>query len=245
MLFDAHTHLHRGALPRRNDLFQLACASTPEECRRLEVLRREDPRLFYSCGVHPWQSDTVPISALAPWLSAASALGEIGMDGVWCRVDLSVQRRVFREQLRLARELHKPVILHTKGCEQAVLEEIQTFPLPLLVHWYSSSEHLEGYLEKDCYFTVGPDYRNNPAVWQVAATVPLHRLMVESDGVAGAAWALGRELDVGDLPGLMQDLIGFLAQLRCISPTAMEETLFQNALRFVSTSPPLEKMQFL
>ena len=245
MIFDAHTHLHQGILPRRGDFFQLVSAATPEECRCLDTLRGQDPRLFYSCGVHPWQSDTVPITALTPWLSAACALGEIGMDSVWCTVDLAVQRQVFRAQLRLAEALRKPVILHTKGCEQAVLEEIESFPCPILVHWYSSSEHLEGYLRRDCYFTVGPDFESNLAVRQVAAAVPLHRLMVESDGVAGAAWALGRDLAASELPDLLQASIQSLARLRGIAPSAMEELLFQNALRFITTSTSNGKMQDL
>ena len=238
MLFDAHTHLYRGVLPRLEDYYQLVSASTPEECRLLDPLRKEDPRLYYSCGVHPWQSDTVPVSSLSPWLPAACAVGEIGMDSIWCMADLQVQRRVFREQLRLAETLQKPVILHTKGCEAAVLEEIAAFPLPILVHWYSSEAHLEGYLEKDCYFTVGPDFQSNPAVRQVAAAVPLHRLMVESDGVEGASWALGYRLSPVELPDLLRKLIASLARLRGLTPTAMEETLFQNALRFVQLSSP-------
>jgi TatD DNase family protein len=239
MLFDAHTHLYRGALPRLEGYYQLVSASTPEECHLLDALRKEDPRLYYSCGVHPWRSDTVPVSSLASWLSAACAVGEIGMDNVWCTTDLQVQRQVFREQLHLAEALQKPVILHTKGCETEVLEEIAAFSIPILVHWYSSEAHLEGYLKKDCYFTVGPDFQSNPAVRQVATIVPLHRLMIESDGVEGASWALGRRLSLGGLPGLLRELIASLARLRGLTPAAMEETLFQNTLRFIQrTSSP-------
>lgn len=244
MLFDAHTHLYGDALPCPDDCYQLISASTPEECRRLDALRPEHPHLYYSCGVHPWQSDTVSISSLTPWFSNACAVGEIGMDSVWCIVDPRVQRRVFREQLRLAETLQKPVILHTKGCEAEVLEDITDFPFPVLVHWYSSEAHLEGYLEKDCYFTIGPDLQSNPAVRRVAAAVPLHRLMVESDGVEGVAWALGRQLSPADIPPLLRELTASLARLRGLTFTAMEELLSLNTLRFVQFSSPPSRSPF-
>jgi len=238
MIFDAHTHLYQGKLPCQNDFYQLASASTPEECRTLDTLRARNPQLYYSCGIHPWQSEAVPASALMPWLPNACAIGEIGMDSVWCSVDLAVQRQAFQSQLSLAAKLQKPVILHTKGCEHDVLEHIQAFPFPILVHWYSCNEHVEDYIKKGCYFTIGPDLRRNPAVQRLAALTPLNRLLVESDGVEGVSWALGRKVSLTETSNVLRGLIADLARLRDLPPKAMAETLFRNALAFLNVTPP-------
>ena len=57
---------------------------------------------------------------MLPLLKQASIIGEIGMDSVWCDVDLEIQKEVFEKQLQLAKEWDKPVILHTKGQEKTI-----------------------------------------------------------------------------------------------------------------------------
>ena len=85
-------------------------------------------------------------------------IGEIGMDSVWCRVPLADQQRELEWQLQAAEDLGKPAVLHTKGQERRIGEMIRGFKGKLCVHWYSGSlEDLKGFLEQDCYFTLGPD----------------------------------------------------------------------------------------
>lgn len=62
---------------------------------------------------------------LMPYYRRADAVGEIGLDREWTDVPLAVQLPVFRAQLRIAAALGKPVILHTKGAEREVLEELR------------------------------------------------------------------------------------------------------------------------
>lgn len=78
---------------------------------------------------------------------------------------------------------------HTKGREQAIARIIRTYPNRYLVHWYSCQEHLEDYLDLDCYFSIGPDVWWNEAVAQVVKKVPRHRLLVETDGLDSVRWA--------------------------------------------------------
>lgn len=233
MLFDAHTHLSPGACQTPAPYYQLATASTPEECRFLWEARQRDDTLFYACGVHPWQSDQIHLGQLQPWFQDCAAIGEIGMDRTWCAVGLGLQRRVFQQQLDLAQELRKPVVLHTKGCEPEVLAEIKAFPLPVLVHWYSSLADLEAYIDLGCYCSVGPDLKSNSAVGRLAALVPLNRLTVETDGVGGASWALGRAVTSQALPAVLQDSIAEIARIRGCSPAQIEQAAFENMMAFL------------
>ena len=97
--------------------------------------------------------------ALAEAFKTCDAIGEIGMDSVWCEVPMDIQRRSFERQLQIAADLKKPVILHTKGMEREIAAMVRDFPEPVCVHWYSGGiESFEAFLEMGCYFTLGPDF---------------------------------------------------------------------------------------
>lgn len=234
-IFDAHTHIGE-SYPREKGFYQLATASTPEDCARLNGLVKHDSQLFFACGLHPWHSADVSVEALLPWFSSCSAIGEIGMDSVWCQVDLEVQRRAFRTQLQLAEDHKKPIVLHTKGCEREVLEEISCVSQNILVHWYSSNHYLSEYIQKGCYFSVGPDLLQNQAVQAVVESVPIDKLVLESDGTDGISWALGREVREAEIPCFLQQQIINIANRKGSKPNILADTLFENALAFLGVS---------
>lgn len=98
-----------------------------------------------------------------PYLEKCQVIGEIGMDSLWCNVPLKRQKEI--------------------------LELIRKYPNTYLVHWYSADHDLDGYLDLDCYFSVGPDVIWNPAVQQVAKRVPENRILLETDGMEAVKWA--------------------------------------------------------
>lgn len=232
MLFDAHTHLDdETASPA--PFHRLPVATTPEECARLLHVCEQDPLCHFACGVHPWYSDRIAVAHLTPWFSHCRAMGEIGLDRLWCSVDFSCQLSVFRAQLQLAQELSLPIILHSKGYEAEVLAEIQNFSQPILVHWYSCPDHISAYIKLGCYFSIGPDLSENPAVQTLARLVPLNRLCVETDGRAGIAWAKSAAVSAAQLPDILQESITSLAQLRGCSAVQMETICGENMRHFL------------
>ena len=124
-----------------------------------------------------------------PYLEKCQVIGEIGMDSLWCNVPLKRQKEVLEKQLQIAAEWKKPVVLHTKDQEREILELIRKYPNIYLVHWYSADHDLDGYLDLDCYFSIGPDVIWNPAVQQVARRVPENRILLETDGMDAVKWA--------------------------------------------------------
>lgn len=124
-----------------------------------------------------------------PYLEKCQVIGEIGMDSLWCNVPLKRQKEVLEKQLQIAAEWKKPVVLHTKDQEWEILELIRKYPNIYLVHWYSADHDLDGYLDLDCYFSIGPDVIWNPAVQQVARRVPENRIPLETDGMDAVKWA--------------------------------------------------------
>ena len=232
MLIDAHAHFQRpDELPARRGVCTLFCGTNPETAAQALALRG-DGRMA-SCGLHPWHADRFTVAEMLPYIEQSAALGEIGLDSVWTNVDLDVQRRAFRAQLDLAQRLGMPVILHTKGMEAEIAEAIMPFTVPKLVHWYSCGDHLEKYLVQDCYFTVGPDHRTNPAVQAVLRGVPSDRIMTETDGLEAVAWALNREVAAADIKAVIEGELRAIARVHGITVFEAEDRVEENLARFL------------
>lgn len=229
---DAHAHFERPEeLPFRAGVTTVFCGVDPASAAALMPLA--GPDIIVSCGLHPWHCDRYDVADMLPFIERCPILGEIGMDSVWTDVPLNRQRAVFLEQLRLAEKLGKPVVLHTKGMEAEIARIVADYPVRKLVHWYSCGEHLDAYLRQDCYFSVGPDHRTNPAVQDVIRTAPLNRLLTETDGVGAIGWALGREASPGDIEGVLTGELAAIARAHGVTMEAAAAAVRQNLNEFI------------
>lgn len=227
MIVDAHAHID---VERRNVL-TLLCGTEPESAAR--VIAAAGENAIPCCALHPWYADKFAVSDMLPFIEASPVLGEIGLDSVWTDVSMDAQRRAFHQQLQLAGRLNKPIVLHTKGMEREIAEAIAPCSVRKLVHWYSCMEHLELYLAQDCWFTVGPDHADNPAVRQVIERAPLNRLLTETDGLSAVEWALGRSVPPEEIPAVLRGELEAIARAKGISVGDAEKTVHENLIRFI------------
>lgn len=237
-MIDAHCHLDI-----EGQLFELLTANsipatincqTTKEWLTNKQLVSHFPFLSLSAGIHPWDADQMSFSEFLPILEEASIIGEIGMDNEWTSVPLTTQEMIFRKQLAFASEHNKPVILHTKGMEKQIANVIQEYPNTYLVHWYSSLDYLENYLELDTYFTVGPSLMTDPAVQQVIEQVPLERLLFESDGLEALAWAKEVTNEQVDYLSIQQKNLEQFALLKDISYKELVSQLKMNYSQWIN-----------
>jgi len=150
------------------------------------------------------------------------------MDSVWCNIDLACQRKAFIAQLEIAEERGCPVILHTKGQEREIAKIISEYTMPVIVHWYSSENDPDPYLNRDCYFTVGPDVHINPAVQRIVREASLNRLFIESDGISAVEWATGMAITPDDLPQLLRNSMTYIAETKKIDFSVVEKSMEMN-----------------
>lgn len=233
-LYDAHAHLGNAReqqLRETNRVRSWICATQPDEARRVECAAQENAYLTPVYGLHPWYAGQYSVEQMLPYLEKTPLLGEIGMDSVWCSVNLDQQRAVFIEQLAWAQARNLPVILHTKGQEKEIGKIIERYTMPVLVHWYSCASFLEPYLERDCYFTIGPDVAQNPAVQQVALRAPLERLLVETDGMGAVRWALGEDTPLESLPEVLLHSMRWIAKVKAVSLQQVCDAMERSFLR--------------
>ena len=230
-LCDAHAHLGdelERSVRLENNIQTMLCATEPVAAQKVQALCAQHS-IFDGCyGLHPWYSAAHSVKDMRPYYATGCAVGEIGMDSVWCDVPLETQRSAFLAQLKIAQELMLPVVLHTKGCEEEIARHIRGLKVPVLVHWYSCEEYLDEYLSEDCYFTLGPDLETNPAVRQIAQRAPLNRLLVETDGLSAVRWALDREVPAHRLPGVLTGSLQALAEIKNIAPQEAARQVYTN-----------------
>jgi TatD DNase family protein len=138
-----------------------------------------------AAGIHPHQAaDNEPVDELAA-LAAGDvvAIGEIGLDFYRDYAPRDDQRRVFVEQLELAQQLGRPVIVHTRAAEDETAALLEAFEGTVVMHCFSSPELLPVVLERGYYvsFAGNVTYPKAAELRDAAARVPPDRLLAETD----------------------------------------------------------------
>ena len=145
-----------------------------------------------SAGVHPHEArlaDDVVLDEIRGWAREKRivAIGEIGLDFYYDHSPRDTQREVFRRQIRLAREVGLPVIIHTRDADEetaALLEEEKAGECGGVIHCFTGGPALaERALALGFYISFSgivafPRAENIQAV---ARTMPFDRLLIETD----------------------------------------------------------------
>ena len=251
MIYDLHMHLGEGAeadplcdwLRSEPPYVAAPTAVSYEEAEALFTRISADPllqkHLIPCAGLHPWQAEQgrEAVDRLLPYLLRGPWIGEIGLDKPWCDVPYAQQLEVFRYQLGLAAKHRRPVLIHSKGYEEAVLRELRDFPETIIIHWYScqDSELLDRFIARGVYFTLGPDNGQTNDTRSVWERVPLDRLLLETDGLGAIAWAEGHNdpLPPERLLSSLDERVTQLAALRQCSEPELREQIRQTSLRLL------------
>jgi TatD DNase family protein len=164
--------------------------------RRALELAEAEPRVFAAVGVHPHEAaelDAAARAELARWLAhpRVVAVGECGLDYHYMRSPREVQRAVFAEQLGWARERNLPVSLHVRGdAPDAFAELLEIWDaegggrLAGVLHCYTGSlAFARRALERGLLVSFSGilTFRRDRGLREVAAALPLERLLVETD----------------------------------------------------------------
>lgn len=192
-MIDTHAHLDAledpaGAIARARAAGVeriVAIGSGLASARATLAIAEKADGVAVAAGIHPHQAAddeaVVRLAALAG--DDIVAIGEIGLDYYRNYAPHEDQRRVFVEQLDLARELCKPVIVHTRAAEADTAALLEDFDGTVVMHCFSSPELLPVVLERGYYvsFAGNVTYPKAAALREAAAQVPAERLLAETD----------------------------------------------------------------
>ena len=195
-VFDSAPELIRSAATSGVCHFVLAGVD-PAEWLRQKELRLQFPKILtLNFGLHPWTVEkysTTEISSalekLRTELVHADGLGETGLDHGKKRDPGSFkkQENAFREQIRMAIEFSKPMVLHVVHAHEdavRILKEEKASQVPMMVHSFSgNTTQLEPYLQLGAMISysgsiVGEGYEK---VKKALGRTPLDRLLLETD----------------------------------------------------------------
>lgn len=198
-IFDAHAHYDDSRFDEdrdeilssmpQNGVSYIVNASVDIATAETAIGYAEKYPFMYACaGIHPENLDGLPenyLELLTELLSRPRvvALGEIGLDYYW-DIPKARQNRVFEEQLRLARELDVPVVIHDREAHGDVMELVRKYRPRGLMHCYSGSvEMLKEVIKLGLSISLGGTvtFKNARVPVEVAAAVPLDRLLLETD----------------------------------------------------------------
>ena len=146
--------------------------------------------MFYAAaGIHPGSSNGLPanyLETIAEYIAKekVQAIGEIGLDYHYDFCPQDIQKKVFAEQLDLAKQLDKPVIIHNRDSHDDMLKMLKEFKPRGVVHCFSGSAELAKEFNKlDLYigFTGVITFKNARKAIEAMEQVPLDRLLIETD----------------------------------------------------------------
>jgi TatD DNase family protein len=206
MLVDSHAHLDMPHFDAdRDSVLERARAADVravltlgvdgDSSQRAVALARQYPGVYAAVGVHPHEAihatpevyKTLVRLAREPEANRLIAWGEIGLDYHYNHSPPEVQRREFRRQIRLARELDLPVCIHSRDAHEdvvAILAEEKAMDVGVVMHCFSADEEIaRRCLDLGCYISfAGPvTFTNARRLPAVVPLIPNDRLLIETD----------------------------------------------------------------
>jgi TatD DNase family protein len=193
--------------------------------------RHKDVRAIL--GIHPHNAagdSTIDELRAAQEDRHAVAVGETGLDYYRDYSPRERQRDLFAAQLRLAAELDKPVVVHTRAAEADTIDALRRHEGDVVLHCFSSSALLAPALEHGWYvsFAGNVTYKNAADLRLAASQVPAQRILTETDAPYLAPQAKrGRPNE----PAYVTHTLAALAEARHEDPRELEAQIDQNAAR--------------
>ena len=149
-------------------------------------------QIYASVGVHPHEADTLTSEVLEQLRHLAQhekvvAIGETGLDYFRNRSPHEQQQRAFRQQIQLAKECAKPIVIHDRDAHAdtiRIMEDEGARESRGVLHCFSGDLKMaQACLDMGFYlsFTGNITYPKNTELRDIIRTIPLERILVETD----------------------------------------------------------------
>ena len=249
MLFDTHAHMDDHAFDEdRQDLLrdlpnqQIGLVMNPgcslESSYNAVKLANTYDYIYAAVGSHPDVADEVNEDVLEQYRKLCKenekvkAIGEIGLDYHYEDIPREIQKKAFRAQMALAQELDLPVIVHERDAHEDGMAIVKEFPqVKGVFHCYSGSAEMARQLvELGWYigFTGVQTFKNARKAVEVAVSIPLERIVLETDCPYMAPEPFrGKRND----PGKLYRMAEKLAEIRDLSVEEIHRITVENGKR--------------
>ena len=202
MFVDCHVHLDSFENQEVSDILSrardagvgpvISAGTTVESSARAIDLSRAFPNFFSGVGIHPMDIRTPfddgtyqRLRELATSSDKVLVISEIGLDFMEGTPDRELQYPAFREQIRLARELKKPIVFHSREAHDEVyrvLREERAYEVGGVMHYFQGDDATaRRMIDLGFYISLARPLLRLPELQQVAAKLPLDNIVLETD----------------------------------------------------------------
>ncbi len=166
----------------------------PLDLPRAKALADKHKNVYYAVGMHPYDISNYSETLIQKHSKDKKciAIGECGLDYFRLpedederKLEIQEQKRVFKEHIRLANALNKPLIVHIRDSShdaRVILEEENS--KGGVLHCFNADEELLILAKRGFYFGIGGvvTFKNAKKLINVLPKIPLEKLLIETDG---------------------------------------------------------------
>ena len=224
---------------QQNQVSHALCISVElEKLPEIIALAEAHPHVYASVGVHPDHEDCTEPS-VEQLIQLAQhpkviAIGETGLDYYRLTGDLEWQRTRFRTHIRAAIQSGKPLVIHTREAAADTLklmEEERANEIGGVMHCFTESIAVaRAAMDMNFYISFSGivTFKNATAIRDVAAYVPLERMLIETDSPYLAPVPYRGKTNQ---PGYVKHVAEEIAKVKGISVEEVGETTSENFFR--------------
>ena len=247
-MIDSHTHLDRGPAPeaelvaaaRAVGVERILTIGIDERSRRAALAAADTyDEVFAAIGHHPNNATGYDDGITEELREQAAhprclAIGETGLDDYRDYAPRADQERAFRAQIELAREVGKPLVIHTRAAEDDTIATLAAHAegVEVILHCFSMPGRLEECLDRGWWisFAGNVTYPKAEDLAAAAEQVPLDRLLVETDAPYLTPQPVRKHRNQ---PAYVVHTAQFIAERRGIAYEALEAAVEANAARLL------------
>jgi TatD DNase family protein len=251
MLFDTHAHINSKRY--KNDIDRIiknlkadgvelvvVPGTFTDSSKEAVDLAKAHKMLYATVGVHPSNTDymdnnSIEILRLLARNKKVVAIGEIGLDYHHMHAPKEVQIRRFIEQIELAKEVKKPIVIHDRKANEEtfkILKSENAFKQGVLMHCYSGDLELaKRYIKNGAMLSIaGPvTYKSAHKLKAVAKHIPLEHLVIETDAPYLQPAQIGKRRNE---PKYVKHVAEAIAELKGISYEKVCHVTMENGKKF-------------
>ena len=248
MLFDSHAHLNDRAfdgdreeilkaLPSEGIGYVMNAGCSLASSREGIAMAEQYAYLYASVGSHPDACDEVDRTVLEQYRllcrhDKVKAIGEIGLDYHYEDIPREIQKKAFRAQMELAREVELPAIVHERDAHEDGMKIVTEFPqVKGVFHCFSGEKEMAKWLVNRGWmigFTGVLTFKNARKAIEAAQAIPIENIVIETDCPYMAPEPYRGKRNY---PGYLGRMADKLAEIKGLSREEVEYITTENAKR--------------
>jgi TatD DNase family protein len=213
----------------------------PRDYEKSLELSKKYENIYLALGLHPIDISKMNDEEIKNYLNFIKkhkddivAVGEIGLDYHWFEKEKSGRfRQIFIECLKLAKEINKPVVLHTRKAEEECFDIVREMGMNKVdFHCYSGSVTLaRKIIDAGYYISLTTNIKNSKNAEDIAKKFPIERLLTETDSPFLSP-VPGKQ----NIPQNVKIVIEEIAEQRKMKFEDVDKITTENAVKFFNLS---------